>query len=71
MRRYFNDNYQKRYLSKREVADRLGVSLGTINNKLNDLPSIKFGKARNSRVLFPLAKLEKEFPDILYKVNEA
>ena len=61
----------KRYISKRELAGRLGVSLSTINNKLNDLPKIKLGKARNSRVLFPLAKLEKEFPDSAYKVNEA
>lgn len=60
----------RRYLSKRELADRLGVSLSTINNKLNDLPKVKFGEARNSRVLFPLAKLEKLFPDIAYKNNE-
>jgi hypothetical protein len=58
------------YITKRELADTLGVSLSTINNKLNDLPRYKFGKARNSRVLFPLAKLKKLFPDIDYKNKE-
>ena len=62
---------RRTYINKKELAGALGVSLGTINNMIEDLPRIKLGKARNSRVLFPLAKLEKEFPDIVYKVNEA
>ena len=33
----------QRYLNKNELKDYLGVSLGTINNKLNELPHIKWG----------------------------
>ena len=44
----------QRYLNKNELKDYLGVSLGTINNKLNELPHIKWGDNRNSRVLFPV-----------------
>ncbi len=49
----------QRYLNKNELKDYLGVSLGTINNKLNELPHIKWGDNRNSRVLFPVEEIEK------------
>ena len=48
----------QRYLNKNELKDYLGVSLGTINNKLNELPHIKWGDNRNSRVLFPVEEIE-------------
>ena len=51
----------QRYLNKNELKDYLGVSLGTINNKLNELPHIKWGDNRNSRVLFPVEEIEKYF----------
>ena len=62
----------RRYITKRDIARSTGLSLGTINNYMGSkiLPHIKVGKARNSRVLFPLAKIKEIFPDIDQKTNE-
>jgi len=49
------------------LKDYLGVSLGTINNKLNELPHIKWGDNRNSRVLFPVEEIEKYFDNAVLK----
>jgi len=59
------------YFSKLELKDYLGVSLGTINNKLNELPHIKLGDTRNSRVLFPVVKIEKYLNDLSHKNKES
>ena len=40
------------YLNKKQLERLLGVSPSTIQRKLKDLPAIKFGKYKNSRVLF-------------------
>ena len=62
----------RRYITKRDIARSTGLRIGTINNYMGSkiLPSIKVGKARNSRVLFPLAKIKEIFPDIDQKTNE-
>ena len=57
----------QRYLNKNELKDYLGVSLGTINNKLNELPHIKWGDNRNYRVLFPVEEIEKYFDNAVLK----
>jgi|TARA_R110001592_G_scaffold9835_1_gene51742 hypothetical protein len=61
----------QRYLSKKDLVDRLGVSLGTINNKLSELPHVKWGDTRNSRVLFPVEEIEKYFEDTFHKNKES
>ena len=62
----------RRYITKRDIVNATGLSLGTVNNYMGSkiLPHIKVGKARNSRVLFPLAKIKEIFPDIDQKTNE-
>ena len=45
------------YISKNELANSLGVSVGTINNKLKEIPHVKLGDTRQSRVLFPIDKV--------------
>jgi hypothetical protein len=62
----------RRYITTRDIVRGTGLSLGTINNYMGSkiLPHIKVGKARNSRVLFPLAKIKEIFPDIDQKTNE-
>ena len=57
----------QRYLNKNELKDYLGVILVTINNKLNELPHIKWGDNRNSRVLFPVEEIEKYFDNAVLK----
>ena len=57
----------QRYLNKNELKARLGVSLPTINRKLNELPHIKWGNNRNSRVLFPVEEIEKYFDNAVLK----
>jgi len=46
------------YLSKKQLERLLGVSPSTIQRKLKDLPKIKFGKYKNSRVLFPRPEID-------------
>ncbi len=41
------------YLNKRQLKSMLGISNSTIQRKLKDLPRIKLGNDKNSRVLFP------------------
>ena len=47
----------KLYISKNELANSLGVSVGTINNKLKEIPHVKLGNTRQSRVLFPIEEI--------------
>ena len=47
------------YISKNELANWLGVSLSTINRKLPELPAIKLGSARKSRVIFSVPKVNE------------
>ena len=59
------------YLSKNQLKNYLGVSLSTINRKLKELPHVKFGNARKSRVLFPVGKIEKYLEDNSHKIKES
>ena len=40
------------YMSKNELAESLGVSLTSINRKMEEIPHIKMGGHRQSRILF-------------------
>ena len=55
-----------------KLDDGTGLSLGTVNNYMGSkiLPHIKVGKARNSRVLFPLGEVVKVFPELVQKYKE-
>ena len=59
------------YINKNQLKDYLGVSLSTIDRKLNELPHIKWGNARKSRVLFPVGKIEKYLEDNSHKIKES
>jgi predicted DNA-binding transcriptional regulator AlpA len=50
---------QLNFISKNDLAKSLGISLSTIDRKLNELPTIKLGNARQSRVIFPLDEVNK------------
>ena len=52
------DNKMTEYLNKKQLETLLGVSPSTINRKLKDLPKIKIGNSRNSRVLFPRPEID-------------
>ena len=51
------------FISKNELANSLGVSLSTINRKLKELPHIKLGNTRTSRVLFSVPKVQEYLED--------
>ena len=59
------------YISKNQLKNYLGVSLSTIDRKLKELPHIKWGNARKSRVLFPVGKIEKYLEDNSHKIKES
>jgi hypothetical protein len=40
------------YMSKNELAESLGVSLASINRRMEEIPHIKMGGHRQSRILF-------------------
>ena len=39
------------YISKNDLAKSLGISIATIDRKLKEIPHVKMGNARQSRVL--------------------
>ena len=53
------------YISKNDLAKSLGVSLSTISRKLTDLQGIKLGKARQSRVIFQVDKVNDYLESLL------
>ncbi|MEA2017531.1 MAG: hypothetical protein U9N59_03700 [Campylobacterota bacterium] len=69
MNRYFseiiyqdlNNRYNKSTLTKKELADELGMSVSSINTyigKGEGIPEyIKVGNAKNGKVLFPVANV--------------
>ena len=59
------------YINKNQLKNYLGVSLSTINRKLKELPHVKFGNARKSRVLFPVGKIEKYLEDYSHNKKRA
>ena len=58
------------YLSKDQLANKIGVSVGLINKRLNELPHIKWGDHKNARVLFPVLEIEKYFENYSLKTKE-
>ena len=61
----------KLYISKNELANSLGVSVGTINNKLKEIPHVKMGNARQSRVLFSVGKIKEYLEDQTFEPEDA
>ena len=57
----------KEYISKKDLAKSLGVSLSTISRKLPELSGIKLGNARQSRVIFQVDKVN----DYLENLSQA
>lgn len=53
------------YISKNDLAKSLGVSLSTISRKLTELQGIKLGNARQSRVIFKVAKVNDYLESLL------
>ena len=51
------------YISKKELASSLGVSVATIDNKLSEIPHVKLGDTRQSRVLFSVEKISDYLDD--------
>ena len=51
------------YISKNELANSLGVSVTTINRKLKEIPHLKLGDTRQSRVLFSIEKVKDYLND--------
>lgn len=55
------DRYNKSTLTKKELADELGISVSSINTyicKGEGIPQyIKIGNAKNGKVLFPIANV--------------
>jgi len=47
------------YITKNDLAKSLGISLATINRKLNEIPHVKMGNNRVSRVLFDPEKVKE------------
>ena len=54
----------KEYISKKDLAKSLGVSLSTISRKLPELSGIKLGNARQSRVIFQVEKVNDYLNDL-------
>jgi hypothetical protein len=56
-----NDRYNKSTLTKKELADELGMSVSSINTyigKGEGIPQyIKVGNAKNGKVLFPVVNV--------------
>ncbi len=56
-----NDRYNKSTLTKKELADELGMSVSSINTyigKGEGIPEyIKVGNAKNGKVLFPIVNV--------------
>jgi hypothetical protein len=51
------------YISKQQLANSLGVSIATINRKLKEIPHLKMGNTRQSRVLFSIEKVSNYLND--------
>ena len=51
------------YMSKNELANSLGVSLATINRRMKEIPHMKMGDKRKSRILFDTEKVKEYLPD--------
>ena len=58
-------NNKINYISKNDLAKSLGVSLSTISRKLTELQGIKLGKARQSRVIFQVDKVNDYLESLL------
>ena len=63
----YGEKMLKEYISKKDLAKALGVSLSTISRKLPELSGIKLGNARQSRVIFQVDKVN----DYLENLSQA
>ena len=63
----YGEKMLKEYISKKDLAKSLGVSLSTISRKLPELSGIKLGNARQSRVIFQVDKVN----DYLENLSQA
>ena len=59
------------YISKSDLAKSLGISLATINRKLNEIPHVKMGDSRQSRVLFSVGKVNEYLESQSYQPRGA
>ena len=59
------------YISKSDLAKSLGISLATINRKLNEIPHVKMWDSRQSRVLFSVAKIKDYLENHSYQPRGA
>ena len=59
------------YISKSDLAKSLGISLATINRKLNEIPHVKMGDSRQSRVLFSVGKIKEYLEDQTFEPEDA
>ena len=50
---------QLNFISKNDLAKSLGISISTVDRKLNELSGVKLGNHRQSRVIFPLDEVKK------------
>jgi len=63
------------FITKSQLQKILGVSMGTINNRLKELPHIKLGNNKNCRVLFNeniiFSYIEQKYGnEVLKKMNK-
>ena len=63
----YGEKMLKEYISKKDLAKSLGVSLSTISRKLPELSGIKLGNARQSRGIFQVDKVN----DYLENLSQA
>ena len=47
------------FIGKNDLAKSLGISISTINRKLNEIPHYKMGEAQTSRVIFSVPEVNK------------
>ena len=59
------------YISKNDLAKSLGVSIATIDRKLKEIPHVKMGNARQSRVLFSVGKIKEYLEDQTFEPEDA
>jgi len=59
------------YISKNDLAKSLGISIATIDRKLKEIPHVKMGDARQSRVLFSVGKVKEYLEDRTFEPEDA
>ena len=65
----FMNDIDTMYLTKKDLAKSLNVSLSTIDRRLKELPHYKWGNKPQSRVVF-VAREVRDYFDSNYSVNK-